>query len=285
MRAFDPEVVDVVWRAVEPLLPAHLEHHPPGCHRPRSSDRDGFEVMLVRLVTGCSWVDAETLTGGRVSDTTARTRRDEWVSSGLFDRLVEAAISAYDKIVGLDLSEVAIDGAIHKARGGAEGTGPNPTDRGRPGWKWSLATDFSGIPVGRATDSANRHDQFLLLPTLAAVAARGLDLDIETVHLDRGYDTSTVRQTLRSFGITDACIPKKRSGPVKKKVFVPEGSAGPSNARTPGWPTSVSCGATPTAGYDNASPSSPWLSPYSSPPSSSTGAIDGASPGPIRSSS
>jgi transposase len=35
MRAFDPEVVDVIWRTVEPLLPQQVETNPLGCPRPR----------------------------------------------------------------------------------------------------------------------------------------------------------------------------------------------------------------------------------------------------------
>jgi hypothetical protein len=50
MRALDPEVVDTVWAAIAPRLPLHLENHPLGCHRPRASDRNCFEVMLTRLV-------------------------------------------------------------------------------------------------------------------------------------------------------------------------------------------------------------------------------------------
>jgi transposase len=224
MRAFDPEVVDAVWAAIEPLLPVRNETHPLGCHRPRIPDRACFEVMLVRLVTGRSWEDAERLCDKVVSDTTARARRDEWVEAGVFEQVAEEALSGYDKIVGLDLSEVAIDASVHKAPGQGEGTGANPTDRGRSGWKWSLATDFAGVPLGWAIGAANRHDQILLAPTLAAVAARGLELDVETVHLDRGYDASTVRETLRGFGINDACIARRRTTAApKKKTFAPRG--------------------------------------------------------------
>src|SRR5450759_1828821 len=46
----------------------------------------------------------------------------------------------------LDLSEVAVDGSLHKAPCGGEGTGPNPTDRGKIGWKWSVATDLFADP-------------------------------------------------------------------------------------------------------------------------------------------
>src|ERR1017187_5182728 len=81
MRALDPEVFDAVWKAVEGLLPERDDDHPLGCHRNRISDRLCFEAMLVRLVTGCSWVDAERLTGNRVSDTTLRARRDEWIDA------------------------------------------------------------------------------------------------------------------------------------------------------------------------------------------------------------
>ena len=72
MRALDPEVVDAVWAAVEPLIPAPPQTHPLGCHRPRVADRLCLWGMLIRLVTGCSWVSAEAILGHQVSDTTLR---------------------------------------------------------------------------------------------------------------------------------------------------------------------------------------------------------------------
>ncbi len=57
----------------------------------------------------------ERLLGGRVSDTTLRGRRDEWIKAGVFDGLVTEAIEAYERIVGLDLSETAVDGVPAKA--------------------------------------------------------------------------------------------------------------------------------------------------------------------------
>ena len=70
MRALEPEVVDAVWAAVEPLIPPAPENHPLGCHRPRVPDRLCFWGILVRLVTGCSWVSVEAILEYRVSDTT-----------------------------------------------------------------------------------------------------------------------------------------------------------------------------------------------------------------------
>ena len=118
----------------------------------------------------------------------------------------------------LDLSEVAVDGSLHKAPCGGEGTGPNPTDRAKIGWKWSVATDLFGIPIGWVIDGANRNDSILLEPTLQAVADRGLLLDIETLHLDRGYDSALTTQRCQALGLTDiVCAKKKRKGEAKIK--------------------------------------------------------------------
>ena len=211
MRVLDPEVFDAVWAEVEPLLPTPVDDHPLGCHRRRISDRVCLFAMLVRLVTGCSWVDAERLTGGIVSDTTLRARRDEWNEAEVFDQLAEAMISAYDTKIGLEPAEALVDGSLHKAPCGGEGTGKSPVDRGKLGWKWSIATDAKGIPMGWVVAPANRNDSVLLPATLEAVDDQGLLEEIETLHLDRGYDNSVVRREVAEVGITDIVVPRVRS--------------------------------------------------------------------------
>ena len=209
MRALDTEVVDAVFAAIEPLLPEPPEH-PLGCHRPRVADRLCFWGILIRLTTGSSWVDIEAILEHRVSDTTLRTRRDEWVAAGVFDRLCADAVAAFDRIIGLDLTEVAIDGSLHKAPYGGEGTGPNPTDRGKRGWKWSIGVDRHGIPLGWALDGANRNDVRMLQPTLDAIAVDGWTGEIETIHLDRGYDYPKIRRQLADAGLDDHVIQRRR---------------------------------------------------------------------------
>jgi len=209
MLALNPTVVDAVWQSFAAYLPKRGHtNHPLGCHRPRISDRDCFEAILFRLVTGCSWDVAGRL--GKGGETTLRRRRDEWVAAGAFQHLVEEAIKAFDKVIGLDLSEVSIDGSLHKAPMGGEGTGPNPTDRGKTGWKWSIATDANGVPIGWVIEGANRNDSILLAPTLDDVKVRGLLGDVETLWLDRGYDSELTRTRLVERGITDTMIAKKR---------------------------------------------------------------------------
>ena len=70
---------------------------------------------------------------------------------------------------------------------------------------------------------ANRHDTVLFEPTLEAVRNRGLIPDIETLHLDRGYDNNGVRQLCASLGITDVICARKR----------PRGQANHTKIRTP----------------------------------------------------
>ena len=210
MRALDPEVVEAVWATIEPLIPRPADTHPLGCHRRRVPDRLCFWGILVRLVTGASWVTVEAILERRVSDTTLRTRRDHWIGAGIFERLRDHALHAYDRIIGLDLSEVALDGSLQKAPCGGQGTGKSPVDRAKLGWKWSVAADAQGIPLGWAIGPANRNDCTLLAPTLADVARSGLLPDIGTLHLDRGYDNSPVRTQLAGLGLTDIIIQRRR---------------------------------------------------------------------------
>ena len=226
MRAFDPEVIDAAWASVSQFIPRHVDNHPKGGHRPRISDRTCFDVIHVRLVTGCSWVVAEALCGWKVSDTTVRARYNLWVDTGVFKKVAANAVFAYDRIIGLDMTDIAIDGSLHKAPCGGEGTGPSPIDRGKLGHKWSLCTDAVGIPIGWAFDGANRHDLPLLGPTLVSLRDNNLDLDVGALHLDKGYDASTVRATLDTFGLCETVIDKRRKpgDPKAKTTVVKAGS-------------------------------------------------------------
>jgi len=83
-----------------------------------------FRGILTRLATGACWVDIEAILDFEVSDTTLRTRRDESIDAGAFDAMHDEALSAFDRMLGLDLTEVAVDGSLHKAPYGGEATGP-----------------------------------------------------------------------------------------------------------------------------------------------------------------
>jgi len=211
-------VFDAVWGQVESLLPTPSDEHPLGCHRPRVPDRVCLYAILVRLVTGCSWVVVERLLGNVVSDTTLRARRDQWIEAGVFDQLVEIVLALYEAKIGLDPADAMVDGSVHKAPAGGEGTGKSPVDRGKLGWKWSMATDANGIPIGWVAGPANRHDMVLLPDTLESVDDQGLLAEIETLHVDRGYNNGVVRQQLKDVGIRRMVAPPVRRGGEAKKT-------------------------------------------------------------------
>lgn len=158
--------------------------------------------------------DIEAILDRQVSDTTLRTRRNEWINAGIFDQLCDQALAAFDRIIGLELDDVSIDGSLHKAPCGGEGTDPNPTNRGKLGHKWSLAVDRHGIPVRWALDGANRNDLPMLEPTLNALEQRGLLEDVGTLHLDRGYDYPKTRRELHASGLLELDIQKRGTKPL-----------------------------------------------------------------------
>jgi IS5 family transposase len=118
------------------------------------------------------------------------------------ERLREICLDAYDRLIGLELSEVAMDGCVTKAPCGGEKAGRSPVDRGKRGIKRSMAVDAEGIPLGAVSAAANRHDSPLLVPTLEAVAETlGTLPEGASVHLDRGYDSPLTRERLAELGL------------------------------------------------------------------------------------
>jgi transposase len=149
------------FAALLPDRPVYDPAHPLGCHRPRIGDRIIFEKLVQVLRFGCSH---ESIADGTCGATTIRERRDEWIEAGIFARLKQIALDSYDRIGGLVLQELAIDGCIAKAPGGGECAGRSPVDRGKLGMKRSSMTDGYGIPLDRVLAPANRHDSPLLAP-------------------------------------------------------------------------------------------------------------------------
>ena len=184
-----------------------------------------------------------------MSDTTVRDRRDEWIAAGVFDAIAAEAIGGYDRIIGLDLSDVAVDGCLHKAPAGGEGTGPNPTDRGKLGWKWSILTDRNGIPLGWTIDGANRNDSMLLAAhPRRRRRTRPARRDRHVVARPRLRQSASPAQRLAERDIDDAIIAKKRN--TQRRARAPStfrwGCAGRSSAPTRGCRTSVNSAETPT---------------------------------------
>jgi transposase len=211
--ALQPYIIEPIWEQFEALLPKREVDHPLGCHRPRIPDRVVFHKLIEALVFGCAyWRIADE----RCSATTLRRRRDEWIEAGLMDALEERALLAYDRMIGLELSEVCVDGCITKAPRGGEKAGKSPVDRGKRGIKRSTVVDAKGIPLGVLTAPANRHDSPLLRPTLD-VAERKAAVELPehaSVHLDRAYDSKKTRRLLEERGFVGVISKKGMPAPL-----------------------------------------------------------------------
>ena len=204
--ALPSSVIDPVWDQFAALLPEREVVHPLGCHRPRIPDRVVFDKLVQVLVFGVAYAR---IADASCSATTIRDRRDEWITAGLFETLEQLCLESYDRIVGLDLEHLTVDGCIVKAPCGGEAAGKSPVDRGKQGTKRSLLTDGAGIPLGCVVAPANRHDSPLLRPTLGRLERFGFDLPEQiTVHLDAGYDSAKTRDLLDELGCRDVISQK-----------------------------------------------------------------------------
>ncbi len=211
MPALQKYIIEPIWEQFCALLPERDVDHPLGCHRSRIPDRVVFEKLVQILVFGCAyWRSAD----HTCSATTLRRRRDEWIEAGVMDELEEMARDSYERTIGLDLSDVAVDCCITKAPCGGEKEGKSPVDRGKQGIKRSMMVDGEGIPLGVVAAGANRHDSPLLAPTLDVLRTLGGLPEPVSVHLDCGYDSNVTRRLLQERELAGVISEKGRSAPL-----------------------------------------------------------------------
>jgi len=190
--------------------------HPLGCHRRRIPDRVVFEHLLDALVHGSGY---ERVATEACSDRTIRRRLVQWAQAGVAQRVHALALAAYDQIIGLELTDVAVDGCITVAPCGGDVAGPSPVNRRKGGLKRSVAGDRHGIPLAVVAAGANRHDSPLLRATFEQAAAQLGRLQCYpervTAHLDAGYDSTVTRDLLHELGLQAAIARKGVPAPVQ----------------------------------------------------------------------
>jgi transposase len=191
--ALPPCILEPLWDQFAALLPSRPDTHPLGCHRRRIPDRVLFDKLIQVLVFGCGY---RRIADHTCSASTLRRRRDEWITLGLATQLHQLALAAYDRLFGLDLEHLAVDGCITKAPCGGEVAGRSPVDRGKQGLKRSVAVEARGVPLGAVAAPANRRDDSLL-PTTLDLLGPLEPLPAQTaVYLDAGYDYQPCRAAL-----------------------------------------------------------------------------------------
>jgi hypothetical protein len=171
-----------------------------------------FEKLVEVLVFGCAYWR---ISDEKCSATTLRRRRDECIEAGTMDALEQIVKQTYDRLIGLELSDIAVDCCITKAPCGGQKAGRSPVDRGKGGIKRSVVVDAQGIPLGSVAAAANRHDSPLLGETLDSVEEilSGLP-EPAKVHLDRAYDSELTRKRLAERDLKGVICQKGKPSPL-----------------------------------------------------------------------
>src|SRR5918993_2699008 len=106
--ALPPYILAPIWEQFRALLPQREVDHPLGCHRPPISERVVFEKLVQVLVFGFAY--RRIADEGCSATTLQEERRDKWIELGAMETLREIALASYDRFIGLDLLDVAVDG-------------------------------------------------------------------------------------------------------------------------------------------------------------------------------
>jgi hypothetical protein len=211
-------LIEPLWVEFATLIdagsrPEFAPTHPWGCHRRRIPDRVVFDHVIAALVHGSGY---ERIATPGCSDRTIRRRLLEWAEAGIGKQVLQTALAGFDRMIGLDLDDLAVDGAITKSPCGGDVSGRSPVDRGKQGTKRSIACDGDGIPLHLVAARANDHDSPLLEPTLAGICDMiGPLPDRPCLHLDRGYDSRKTRNLCDVMGFDHDIAAKGVPAPIQ----------------------------------------------------------------------
>jgi transposase len=170
------------------------------CDRPRGRAPGHPATATIRVVAtlrrflreGTPWRGLRA-TEDQASGSTLRRCMARWGETGLLPKV-------HALLVGMlrGHPDPILDTCSVRAKRGGDLTGPNPTDRGKRGSKYHIATDGDGVPVACAATAANVNDTLVferLFLAAFAVMAR-----IRTAFADRGHDAEHHRDLCRRFG-------------------------------------------------------------------------------------
>lgn len=209
-----PLVPDELWEVIRPLLPAPRPRRFRFPGRKPVDDRKALTGILFVLKTGIPWADLPVEMGCGCGMTCWR-RLAAWQEAGVWFALYQLLLEHLDDAGKIDWSRAAVDGTSARAFGGVEGSGKNPTDRGRPGVKHHRIADPHSTPLAAASTPANVPEVKVLLPLVDTCGPLGPDGEPghrpEALYGDRAYDSEPHREELRDRGI-DPELAKRGTG-------------------------------------------------------------------------
>ena len=129
-----------------------------------------------------------------------------WQRAGVWEKLHQILLAELEQADKLDWSRAAVDSAKARALGGGDQTGPNRTDRGKPGTKHHVLTEGQGVPLVTHSTGANVPDVNELLPLVDNIPPVRRKADRprrvpDNLYADRAYDSQPHRQELEARGL------------------------------------------------------------------------------------
>lgn len=137
---------------------------------------------------------------------TVYRRFAQWSRDRVWARLHRVILDELGARGESDWSRCAIDSVRVRAAKRGPLTGPNPTDRGKPGSNVHLITDRNGVPLSLGISGANMHDSLGLellvrgIPPIRSRCGRRHRRPAK-LHADKGYDYDHLRKWLREHRI------------------------------------------------------------------------------------
>lgn len=193
-----PLLPDGLWAEIAPLLPP--ERAKPKGGRPRTSDRAALTGILFVLRSGTPWELLPREMGCGSGMTCWRRLRD-WQRAGVVGPPAARAARPARPSERDRLQSSFPRQRLDRRKKGGAATGPNPTDRGKPGTKRHVLTDAKGIPLALKLTGANVHDSRMLETVVDAVppirSCWGPPRKRPSkLHADKAYDHRRCRQAL-----------------------------------------------------------------------------------------
>jgi transposase len=134
-----------------------------------------IETLRFFLREGVQWRELRGV-DGRASGSTLRRRLDEWHRTALLWRVHAVLVRMVRSGPDAAAWDVVVDSCSVRAKHGDELTGPNSTDRGKPGTKYHVVVSTDGLPLAAIPSPVNVHDTKLFpdLLRLAQVACSAI---------------------------------------------------------------------------------------------------------------
>src|SRR3954451_14348098 len=179
-----------LFHLIATVIEACDQQPSPGPGHPPSETIRVVATLRRFLREGTPWRSLRA-SADQASGSTLRRCLRRWAETGLLAK-VHALLAAMLR----GHPDLILDTCSVRAKRGGDLTGPNPTDRGKRGTKYHIATDGDGVPVACLATPANVNDTLVferLFLAAFAVMAR-----IRTVFADKGYDAEHHRDLCRA---------------------------------------------------------------------------------------